>query len=101
VAFGQGPTQALYVAALFVALQQVENHILVPLVQRWAVSLPPVLTLGGVVVFGALFGPLGVVFGTPLMVVVFVLVQRLYVEQALEGGPDAGRPGGSIAGHRS
>jgi predicted PurR-regulated permease PerM len=86
VAFGQGPTQALYVAAFFVALQQVENHILVPMVQRWAVSLPPVLTLAGVVVFGTLFGPMGVVFGTPLMVIVFVLVQRLYVEQALEGG---------------
>jgi len=84
VGFGQGPTQALYVALLFVALQQVENHVLVPMVQRWAVELPPVLTLGGVVVFGALFGPLGVVFGTPLMVVAMVLVQRLYVEDTLE-----------------
>ncbi|MED5619928.1 AI-2E family transporter [Ideonella sp. BN130291] len=84
VAFGQGPTQALYVAAFFVVLQQVENHILVPLVQRWAVALPPVLTLAGVVVFGTLFGPLGVVFGTPLMVVAVVLVQRLYVEQAVD-----------------
>jgi predicted PurR-regulated permease PerM len=80
VAFAQGPQQALYVAALFLALQQVENHILVPLIQRWAVALPPALALGGVVVFGAVFGPLGVMFGTPLVVVTLVPVQKLYVE---------------------
>jgi predicted PurR-regulated permease PerM len=81
VAFGQGPTSALYVALLFVALQQVENHVLVPLVQRWAVELPPALALGGVVVAGTLFGPLGVVFGTPLVVVTMVLVQRLWLQE--------------------
>jgi predicted PurR-regulated permease PerM len=87
VAFVQGPQQALYVALLFLALQQIEEGALVPLVQRWAVSLPPVLGLSGVLVFGALFGPLGVVFGTPLAVVAMVLVDRLYVRQALEGEP--------------
>jgi predicted PurR-regulated permease PerM len=85
VAFVQGPQQALYVALLFFALQQIEESALVPLVQRWAVSLPPVLGLAGVLVFGTLFGPLGVVFGTPLTVVVMVLVEKLYVRQALEG----------------
>jgi predicted PurR-regulated permease PerM len=87
VAFAQGPQQALYVAMLFFALQQIEESALVPLVQRWAVSLPPVLGLAGVLVFGALFGPLGVVFGTPLTVVAMVLVEKLYVRQALEGEP--------------
>jgi predicted PurR-regulated permease PerM len=87
VAFVQGPQQALYVALLFIALQQIEESALVPLVQRWAVSLPPVLGLAGVLVFGTLFGPLGVVFGTPLTVVVMVLVDKLYVRQALEGEP--------------
>jgi predicted PurR-regulated permease PerM len=85
VAFVQGPQQALYVALMFVALQQIEESALVPLVQRWAVSLPPVLGLAGVLVFGALFGPLGVVFGTPLTVAAMVLVDKLYVRQALEG----------------
>lgn len=84
VAFVQGPQQALYVALLFVALQQVENHLLVPLVQRWAVALPPVLALGGVLLFGALLGPAGLILGTPLIVVTMVLVQKLYVERMLE-----------------
>ena len=84
VAFAQDPTTALEVALLFFAIQQVEGNLLVPLVQRWAVRLPPLLGIAGVVVFGALFGVAGIVFGTPLVVVGMVLVRRLYVEQALE-----------------
>jgi predicted PurR-regulated permease PerM len=79
VAFAQGPQQALYVAIFFLVVQQLEGNVLVPFVQRWAVHLPPVLSLLAVVVFGALFGVAGVVFGTPLMVVTVVLVDRLYV----------------------
>jgi predicted PurR-regulated permease PerM len=86
VAFPQGPQMALYVALLVASIQQIENHLLVPLVQRWAVELPPVLSLGAVLVFGTLFGMAGVVFGTPLMVLAMVLVQKLYVEQTLETG---------------
>ena len=54
-----------------------------PLVQQWAVSLPPALTLISVVVFGLLFGIVGVIFAAPLMVTVMVLVRKLYVEGAL------------------
>jgi predicted PurR-regulated permease PerM len=85
IAFSLGPTQALYVALLFVVLQQFEGSLLVPLIQRWTVSLPPVLGLLAVVVFGALFGVSGVVLGTPLMVVIVVLVKQLYIEGLLEG----------------
>lgn len=85
VAFAQGPEQALWVGLVFLAIQQVEGHLLVPLVQRWAVHLPPALAVVSVLVFGTLFGVAGVMFGTPLMVVSVVLVQRLYVERTLEG----------------
>ncbi|MBL8304060.1 MAG: hypothetical protein JNM26_14940 [Ideonella sp.] len=52
--------------------------------QRWAVSLPPVLGILASVLFGLLLGPIGIFFATPLMVVTMVLVQRLYVEGFLE-----------------
>ncbi len=89
VAFAQGPTQALYVALLFVALQQLEGVLLVPVIQRWTVRLPPVLGLMSVLVFTTLFGPLGVIFGTPLMVVLMVLVRKLYVEDVLQADAPA------------
>lgn len=81
VAFMEGPTTALHVLILSVAIQQVEGHVLIPLVQRWAVSLPPVLSLVSALVFGILFGVIGVLFATPMMVVVMILVRRLYVER--------------------
>jgi predicted PurR-regulated permease PerM len=87
LAFTQGPTQALYVGALSVAIQQVEGNLLMPWVQRWAVELPPVLGITAAVIFGLLFGLPGIVLATPMMVVVMVLVQRLYVEELLEAEP--------------
>jgi predicted PurR-regulated permease PerM len=84
LAFTQGPTQALYVLGLCVAIQQVEGNLLMPWVQRWAVELPPVLGITAAVIFGLLFGLPGVILATPLMVVAMVLVQTLYVEGMLE-----------------
>lgn len=86
LAFIEGPQTALYVVILAVAIQQVEGQVLMPLVQRWAVDLPPVLGLAAAVLFGVLFGVMGVLLATPMMVVLIVLVQKLYVEGALENG---------------
>lgn len=83
VAFVQGPTQALYVVLLYVGIQQVESYLVTPLVQEQGTSLPPALTLLATIVFGILFGPLGIIVATPLMVVVFVLTKLLYVEGVL------------------
>ena len=87
VAFTQGPQTALQVGLLFLVIQQLEGNVLTPLVQRSAISLPPVLSVASVLVFGTLFGLPGVVFGTPLVVVLMVLVRSLWVEQTLEAGP--------------
>ena len=87
LAFMQGPTQALYVAVLCVAIQQIEGNLLMPFVQRWAVELPPVLGITAAVIFGLLFGLPGVILATPLMVVVMVLVQKLYVQGVLHEAP--------------
>jgi predicted PurR-regulated permease PerM len=83
LAFTQGPTQALYAAGVCFVVQHFEGYVIQPFVQRWAASLPPALGLVSVVVFGALFGVLGVIFAMPLMVVLMILVQRLYVDGAL------------------
>jgi len=84
LAFAQGPTQALYVGIFFFVIQQLEGNLVVPLVQRWAAHLPPVLSLLAVVIFGSLFGVEGIVLGTPLMVVLIVLVKKLYVDRQVE-----------------
>jgi predicted PurR-regulated permease PerM len=89
LAFTQGEMQALYAVLVCLAVQQVENYVIQPLAQRWAIALPPALGLIAVIVFGVVFGPLGVVFAMPLMVVLMLLVQRLYIEGALGDGDGA------------
>lgn len=86
LAFTQGPDTALYALLVYVAVQQIESNILTPLVQRWAVELPPVIALLSIVACGLVFGVLGVVFATPMAVAVMAMVKHLYVEDTLENG---------------
>lgn len=88
LAFVEGPATALYVLLLFVFIQQIEGHLLVPLVQKWAVELPPALGIAATIAFGILFGLVGALFATPLVVVAMILVRKLYIEDYLERTED-------------
>jgi predicted PurR-regulated permease PerM len=79
IAFAQSPTTALYAIGVYVAVQFIEGHLVVPIVQKRAVALPPALTLVAIVTFGVIFGIVGLFFAVPLTVVTVILVQRLYV----------------------
>jgi predicted PurR-regulated permease PerM len=74
----------LLALAVVTAVQQLEAALFTPYVHKKVVSLPPAVSVFGVVAMGVLFGPLGLLFAAPLLVTVFVLVKRLYVEEALD-----------------
>lgn len=76
VALTEGESQALWALGICVAVQQAEAYLVQPLVQRWAVRLPPVLGLLAVLVFGLLFGVAGVLLAVPLMVLATSIVQQ-------------------------
>lgn len=103
LAFSHGPTTAFYALLVYIVVQQIESNVITPLVQRWAVRLPPVIGLLAVVAFGVLFGLPGVIFAVPLAVVATVLVKDLYVEDTLErkGGRSRGAAGRSPADEAS
>lgn len=83
LAFGEGATSLLWVVLLYIVIQQLEGNVIMPLVQRRAVDLPPALTISAVVVAGAALGMVGLLVATPLMAVVLVLVKKLYLGEAL------------------
>ena len=68
---------------VFVIVQQVEGNIIMPIIAKRSVELPPAVGLFALVAFGVLFGPLGLLLGYPLAVVISVVVRRLYVHAAL------------------
>ena len=83
LALAQSPEMAFWTLLLFLAIQQFEGNVLEPLVQQRAVDLPPALLLFALVAGGLIFGASGVILAAPLTVVLFVLVKRLYVQEAL------------------
>lgn len=86
-----GVDKAGWTLLLFIVIQQLEGNLLMPVIQRRIVLLPPVLTLFALVSFGLVFGPAGVVMATPLTIVAVVLVNRLYLgkELALDEAKDS------------
>lgn len=91
LALQAGPMMVVWTILVYVIVQQVESNLTYPLIQKKAVALPPALTLFAVLGFGVLFGPLGVIFAAPLLVVLFVMVKILYIRNTL--GDPAHVPG--------
>lgn len=83
LAFTVSPATALWTILLFLLVQQLQGNLLQPMIQKRAVDVPPAVLLFAVVAAGILFGALGVLLAAPLTVVVFVLVQRIYVRTLL------------------
>lgn len=84
IAFTQSIELALWTLGLFVVIQQLEGNVVQPMVQKYAVDLPPALLLFSVVAGGYLFGIVGILFAAPLTVATYVLVRRLYIVEALD-----------------
>ena len=68
IALSQSFYAGIYVLILFILIQQLENHILVPTFMRLAVGLNPALILIALLIGGKLFGFIGVVLAIPLAV---------------------------------
>ncbi len=84
VALTVGPTKVLQVVALFVVVQIAESNLIMPLIQKWAVEIPPALLIVTILMMGLLFGWLGAFVATPLLAVTILLVKELYIEEVLD-----------------
>lgn len=83
VGLSEGLMTAVWVVVVFSAVQFLESYFITPLIQKRAVSIPPALLISAQVVMGVLAGVVGVLVATPLAVTIIVLVQMLYLEDAL------------------
>lgn len=83
IALTQSTTMVLYVIVLYVVVHIAEGYVLVPLMQKKMVHLPPALTLSMQVILGTLLGIVGLALATPLTAAVMVATRMLYVEDVL------------------
>jgi predicted PurR-regulated permease PerM len=83
------PTLA-WVMAIYFAIQTIEGFVIAPLIQKGSVNVAPAWTLFAIVIFGALFGALGIALAAPLLAVGRIAVLRFYVEDWLKDRSDGG-----------
>ncbi len=70
------PMDALWFLIFVVILQQFEGNIIFPRVVGSSIGLPGLWTLTAVLVFGSMFGILGILIGTPTTAVVYTLLRH-------------------------
>ena len=80
----QGWNTVFWVGAVYVGVQTLESYVITPLIQLEKVSLPPLLVIGFQMLFGVLFGILGLMLATPTSALTMTLTRDLYVEDWLE-----------------
>ena len=79
--FLDSPEKALSVTIAYIAIQQTEGQILIPMLMKGGIDLPPVLTILAQAVMAMLFGFLGLMVAVPLLAAVIVPLRILYVDR--------------------
>jgi predicted PurR-regulated permease PerM len=86
--FLDSPEKALSVAVAYMVIQFFENHMLIPLLMKGGIDLPPALTVFAQALLALLFGFLGLMCAVPLLAAATVAVRRLYVEGVVGEPPE-------------
>lgn len=74
VGFSQYPLLGLFTVLMSVAIQQFENHIIVPMVMKRVVGLHPILTLLVLIVGSRIAGVMGILFAIPIALIVETII---------------------------
>lgn len=76
VGFSAGVDVGLYAIFVYFVVQMVDGYLIVPMVAKRAVDLAPALVLGAQILFGALFGVLGLALADPIIAMIKVALER-------------------------
>ena len=79
VALVDSPSKALWVAGLYLLIQQLEGNVITPVLLKKRLDVPPVMTVVAVAALGMVFGVLGMLIAEPLLAAVLVTTKMLYV----------------------
>ena len=81
--FLDSPEKALFIGLAYIGIQFLENHILIPLLMRGGVDLPPALTVISQALMAMVFGFIGLMVAVPLLAAVMVPIKMLYVQDVV------------------
>jgi len=75
VGFSAGVETGLWAIAVYLIVQTVDGYLIVPMVAKRTVDLAPALVLGAQLLFGALFGIMGLFLADPIVAMIKVLLE--------------------------
>jgi len=78
VGFAISPTLGVSIMVLYVIIQQIENHVLVPKVMQKVTGLHPVLSIVALLVGLKIAGVPGAIFSIPLAMMIVVVLEDLF-----------------------
>jgi predicted PurR-regulated permease PerM len=76
VGFSGGVETGVWALGVYFIVHFVDGYLIVPMVARRSVDLAPALVLAAQLIFGALFGILGLVFADPIVAMIKVALER-------------------------
>ena len=77
VALTISPNMALFIVALYIIIQMVENHLLVPRIMQRAIGLNPVIVIVGVIIGDRLLGIPGALLSVPFISLLVLISKNL------------------------
>lgn len=92
VAFLDDPTKGLWTLIAILVMQFLESQVITPVVMSRAADVHPFVTLFALILFGGLFGFLGVLLALPLVLLFWTVVEVFWVEEAIATATDAIEP---------
>jgi predicted PurR-regulated permease PerM len=76
VGFSAGTETGLWAISVYILVQTFDGYVVVPTVARRSVDLAPALILGAQILFGALFGIIGLALADPIVAMTKVALER-------------------------
>ena len=86
VGFSAGVETGLWALAVYFIVQTVDGYLIVPMVAKRSVDLAPALVLGAQLLFGALFGIMGLALADPIIAMIKVLLEDRSEQAAEQAG---------------
>jgi predicted PurR-regulated permease PerM len=77
VGFSAGPSEGIYAIIVYFLVQNIDGYLVLPYIARRTVDLAPAVVLAAQLLFGALFGFLGVLLADSMLATVKVALQEL------------------------
>jgi predicted PurR-regulated permease PerM len=97
VGFSAGFETGLWAIGTYFVVQTFDGYVLIPMVAKRTVDMPPALTLGTQIIFGTLFGIYGLALADPIVAMIRVALERRAEQVPVTPGKSAAAAGRRVA----